>query len=394
MLLLVQNSKGYLNISELLSRAWIQNVIRNQACLKLEWLEELGEGLICLSGAQHGSVGLALTNGDKAKAREAAKRLAGIFPNRFYIELQRANLPGQESLVAASVPLAAELGLPVVATHPVQFLEEDDFGAHEARVCVAEGETLANPKRIKRFNNGQFFRPQSDMEKLFADIPSAIANTVEIAKRCSLSLVLGKPQLPDFPTPILADGSRMPMDEYFRQLSFEGLDFRLKQLFADEAKREAERPRYVERLEFELATIIKMGFPGYFLIVGDFIKWAKENGCPVGPGRGSGAGSLVAYVLLITDLDPLQYNLLFERFLNPEAGVHARLRHRLLPGQSRPRHRLREGQVRPLPPSARSPPLAPWQPRARCATSAACWAWVSAMSTPSPSWCRHRLARR
>ena len=318
LLLLVQNSKGYLNISELLSRAWIQNVIRNQACLKLEWLEELGEGLICLSGAQHGAVGVALINGDKAKARETAKRLAGIFPNRFYIELQRAGLPGQESLVAASVPLAAELGLPVVATHPVQFLEEDDFGAHEARVCVAEGETLANPKRIKRFNNGQFFRPQSDMEKLFADIPSALANTVEIARRCSLSLVLGKPQLPDFPTPILADGSRMPMDAYFRQLSFEGLDFRLKQLYPDEAKREAERPRYVERLEFELATIIKMGFPGYFLIVGDFIKWAKENGCPVGPGRGSGAGSLVAYVLLITDLDPLQYKLLFERFLNPE----------------------------------------------------------------------------
>ncbi|MDI4631856.1 DNA polymerase III subunit alpha [Pelomonas sp. V22] len=318
LLLLVQNKQGYLNISELLSRAWIQNVIRNQACLKLEWLEELNEGLICLSGAQHGAVGVALTNGDRAKAREAAKRLAGIFPNRFYIELQRAGLPGQESLVAASVPLAAELRLPVVATHPVQFLTEDDFEAHEARVCVAEGETLANPKRIKRFNAGQFFRPQADMEKLFADIPSAIANTVEIAKRCSLSLVLGKPQLPDFPTPILADGSRMPMDEYFRQLSFEGLEFRLQQLFPDEAKREAERPRYVERLEFELATIIKMGFPGYFLIVGDFIKWAKENGCPVGPGRGSGAGSLVAYVLLITDLDPLQYNLLFERFLNPE----------------------------------------------------------------------------
>ncbi|MDM4765557.1 DNA polymerase III subunit alpha [Pelomonas sp. SE-A7] len=318
LLLLVQNKQGYLNLSELLSRAWIQNVIRNQACLKLEWLEELGEGLICLSGAQHGALGQALAMGDKAKARDIAKRLAGIFPNRFYIELQRAGLSGQESLVTASVPLAAELGLPVVATHPIQFLGEDDFEAHEARVCVADGETLANPKRIKRFNTGQFFRSQADMEKLFADIPSAIANTVEIARRCSLSLVLGKPQLPDFPTPILADGSRMPMDEYFRQLSFEGLEFRLQQLFPDEAKREAERPRYVERLEFELATIIKMGFPGYFLIVGDFIKWAKENGCPVGPGRGSGAGSLVAYVLLITDLDPLQYNLLFERFLNPE----------------------------------------------------------------------------
>lgn len=318
LLLLVQNSQGYLNISEILSRAWISNVIRNQACVKLEWLQELNEGLICLSGAQHGGLGMALLNGDKARAKDWAERLAAIFPNRFYIELQRAGLPGQEALVQASVPLAAELRLPVVATHPIQFLGEEDFEAHEARVCIADGETLANPKRVKRFNDGQYFRPQADMEKLFADIPSAIANTVEIARRCSLSLVLGKPQLPDFPTPLQGDGTRMPMDQYFRELSFEGLEGRLKQLFPDPARREAERPRYVERLEFELATIIKMGFPGYFLIVGDFIQWAKKNGCPVGPGRGSGAGSLVAYVLLITDLDPLQYNLLFERFLNPE----------------------------------------------------------------------------
>jgi len=318
LLLLVQNTQGYLNMSELLSRAWIQNVQRNQACIKMAWLQELGEGLICLSGAQFGAVGMALLNGDQPRARDWAARLSAIFPQRFYIELQRAGLPGQEALVQASVPFAAELGLPVVATHPIQFLEVEDFDAHEARVCVAEGETLSNPKRIKRFLPGQYFRPQADMEQLFADIPSAIANTVEIARRCSLSLVLGKPQLPNFPTPVLADGSSMPMDAYFRQLSYEGLDFRLGRLYPDAVKREAQRPRYVERLEFELNTIIKMGFPGYFLIVGDFIKWAKENGCPVGPGRGSGAGSLVAYVLLITDLDPLQYNLLFERFLNPE----------------------------------------------------------------------------
>jgi DNA polymerase-3 subunit alpha len=318
LLLLVQNSQGYLNISELLSRAWIQNVVRNQACLKWEWLQELGEGLICLSGAQFGGLGQALLAGDQARARDWAQRFMEIFPNRFYIELQRAGLAGQEALVRASVPFAAELGLPVVATHPIQFLSEEDFEAHEARVCVAEGETLANPKRIKRFNNGQYFKTQAEMEALFADIPSAIANTVEIARRCSLSLVLGKPQLPNFPTPLLEDGTPMPMDQYFRQLSYEGLEARLKLLYPDEAKRDAQRPRYVDRLEFELNTIIKMGFPGYFLIVGDFIKWAKNNGCPVGPGRGSGAGSLVAYVLLITDLDPLQYNLLFERFLNPE----------------------------------------------------------------------------
>ncbi|MDH0865070.1 DNA polymerase III subunit alpha [Mitsuaria sp. GD03876] len=317
-LLLVQNFQGYLNLSELLSRAWIQNVQRNQALLKLEWMQELHEGLICLGGMQFGPVGQALVAGDEAKALDWARRLAAIYPDRFYIELQRAGLPGQEALLRQLVPLAAKAGLPVVATHPIQFLGEEDFEAHEARVCIADGETLANPKRIKRFLPSQHFKSQADMERLFADLPSAIANTVEIARRCSLSLVLGKPQLPDFPTPIQADGTPMPMEQYFRMLSYEGLEDRLKLLYPDEAKREAVRPRYVDRLEFELATIIKMGFPGYFLIVGDFIRWAKNNGCPVGPGRGSGAGSLVAYVLLITDLDPLQYNLLFERFLNPE----------------------------------------------------------------------------
>jgi len=317
-LLLVQSYQGYLNLCELLSRAWIQNVQRNQACLKLVWMEELNEGLICLSGAQFGAIGQALMQGDLPRAREWAERLAALYPQRFYIELQRAGLPGQEALVRSSVPLAAELGLPVVATHPVQFLGEEDFDAHEARTCIAEGETLANPKRIKRFLPGQYFKPQAEMEALFADIPSAIANTVEIARRCSLKLTLGKPQLPNFPTPILDDGTTMPMEAYFRELSYEGLEQRLVQLFPDAGKRDAERPRYVERLEFELGTIIKMGFPGYFLIVSDFIRWAKANGCPVGPGRGSGAGSLVAYVLSITDLDPLQYNLLFERFLNPE----------------------------------------------------------------------------
>ena len=317
-LLLVQNFQGYLNVSELLSRAWIQNVQRNQALLKLEWMQELSEGLICLGGFQFGPIGQALVAGDEARALDWARRLSAIYPDRFYIELQRAGLPGQEALLRQLVPLAAKAGLPVVATHPVQFLEEDDFEAHEARVCVADGETLANPKRIKRFLPSQHFKTQAEMEKLFADLPSAIANTVEIARRCSLSLVLGKPQLPNFPTPIQADGTPMPMEQYFRMLSYEGLEDRLQLLYPDAAKRDAARPRYVERLEFELETIIKMGFPGYFLIVGDFIRWAKTNGCPVGPGRGSGAGSLVAYVLLITDLDPLQYNLLFERFLNPE----------------------------------------------------------------------------
>ena len=318
LLVLVQNRTGYLNLCELLSRAWLTNVQRAQAWVTWDWLSELNEGLIVLSGAQQGAIGQALIQGDIPRARALAQRLAAMFPQRFYIELQRAGLPGQDTMVKAAVPLAAELGLPVVATHPVQFLETDDFEAHEARVCVAEGETLGNPKRIKRFNRDQYFKTQAEMAARFKDIPSALTNTLEIAKRCSLTLVLGKPQLPDFPTPIQADGTPMPMAEYFRIASFDGLEARLKLLYPDLAQRDAERPRYVERLEFEINTILKMGFPGYFLIVSDFITWAKSHGCPVGPGRGSGAGSLVAYALSITDLDPLQYKLLFERFLNPE----------------------------------------------------------------------------
>ena len=317
LLLLVQNRQGYLNLCELLARGWVRNAQRGQAWMQWAWLDELGDGLIALSGADGGAVGQALLSRDAARARSVAQHLAGLFPGRFYIELQRAGLATNEAHVNAAVPLAAELQLPVVATHPVQFLEPDDFEAHEARVCVAEGEALANPKRPRRFSREQSFKTQAQMVALFADVPSALANSVAIAQRCNLSLVLGKPQLPDFPTP-LVDGVRTPIDVYFREASLAGLEQRLAMLYPDPAKRDAERPRYLERLEFEIQVILKMGFPGYFLIVSDFIVWARQNGCPVGPGRGSGAGSLVAYALLITDLDPLHYKLLFERFLNPE----------------------------------------------------------------------------
>jgi len=317
LVLLVQNKQGYLNLSELLARAWTQNAGKTQASVKLAWLTELNEGLIALSGAQAGPVGQALVQGDEARAFDAALQLASLFPHRFYLELQRAGRPEDEAHVIATVQLAARMGLPVVATHPVQFAEPDDYEAHEARVCIAEGEILGNQRRVRKFTREQYFKSSAQMQALFADVPSALANTLEIAKRCNLTLVLGKPQLPEFPTP-LVDGQKMSPDDYFRYTSHEGLKERLIHLYPDEAKRESERPRYVERLEFEIDTILKMGFPGYFLIVGDFINWAKKNGCPVGPGRGSGAGSLVAYSMKITDLDPLQYNLLFERFLNPE----------------------------------------------------------------------------
>ncbi|MBI5722040.1 MAG: DNA polymerase III subunit alpha [Burkholderiales bacterium] len=317
LLLLVQDERGWHNLSELLARAWVSNAQRTVAWVKWPWLEELGAGLIALSGGDLGAIGSALLAGDEARARAVAAELARVFPGRFYIELQRAGQPQQEAHVRAAVPLAASMQLPVVATHPVQFLEPDDYEAHEARVCIAEGETLANPRRIKRFTPEQHFKSAAAMASLFADVPSALANSVRIAMRCNLRLTLGKPRLPDFPTP-LENGVPMPIDRYFRQASQDGLEKRLAALYPEPAQRERERPRYQERLEFELATIEKMGFAGYFLIVSDFIVWAKEHGCPVGPGRGSGAGSLVAYALFITDLDPLAYKLLFERFLNPE----------------------------------------------------------------------------
>ncbi|MDO9401873.1 MAG: DNA polymerase III subunit alpha [Polaromonas sp.] len=317
LLLLVQNRQGYLNLSELLTRAWTKGVVRDQAVIRLEWLQELNEGLIALSGAQGGAVGQALVQGDGPRALACALHLAGLFPHRFYLELQRAQRVDDEQHVAAAVQLAARLRLPVVATHPVQFLSYEDYEAHEARVCIAEGEILGNARRVRKFTREQYFKSSAQMATLFADLPSALANTLEIAKRCNLTLALGKPMLPDYPTPEV-NGVRLPIDAYFRHASFEGLEQRLAHLYPDEAVRQQKRPAYVERLEFEINTILKMGFPGYFLIVGDFINWAKNNGCPVGPGRGSGAGSLVAYSLKITDLDPLQYNLLFERFLNPE----------------------------------------------------------------------------
>ena len=313
MILLVQSQQGYLNLCELLSRGWTQNVHKAVGVIKLAWLQELSQGLIALSGAQSGPVGQALVQGDLSRASELALQIAGIFPHRFYIELQRAGRSDDEAHVVASVQLASNLNLPVVATHPVQFTKPDDYEAHEARVCISEGEILGNQRRVRKFTREQYFKSSAQMQELFADIPSAIANTLEIAKRCNVSLVLGKPQLPDYPTP-----NGMAIDDYFRFSSYEGLKERLAHLYPDAAKREVERSRYEERLEFEINTILKMGFPGYFLIAGDFINWAKNNGCPVGPGRGSGAGSLVAYSLKITDLDPLQYNLLFERFLNPE----------------------------------------------------------------------------
>ncbi|MFZ6775638.1 DNA polymerase III subunit alpha [Undibacterium sp. Ji83W] len=318
LLLLVKNKLGYLQLCELLAQAWLTNQHKGRAEIRYEWLQSIfeegkGGGLIAISGAHFGDVGVAIDNGNLELAEQNARRWASIFPDHFYIEIQRAGQANMDNHVRAAVALAGRLKLPVVATHPVQFISKDDYTAHEARVCIAEGDMLANGRRVRRFNEQQCFKTQAEMAELFADLPAALRNSVEIAKRCNLMLELGKPKLPDFPTP-----EGMTINDFLVHESQRGLEFRLNHLFPNAEKREKERARYEARLKFETDTIIKMGFPGYFLIVADFIQWAKNNGVPVGPGRGSGAGSLVAYSLLITDLDPLQYNLLFERFLNPE----------------------------------------------------------------------------
>ncbi len=326
LLLLVQNHSGYLNLCELLSRASLDNQSRGRAEVDSAWFSEpaakaedkkakrtLSYGLIALSGARMGEVGAALLAGQEDQAKIIARRYEKLFPQSFYIEVQRGGNPQDEKQLQLACHLASELDLPVVATHPVQFMQKSDFTAHEARVCIAEGELLGNPRRTKKFNEEQYFLTQEEMEKRFADLPVAIANSVEIAKRCNLSLVLGQPRLPDFPIP-----PGITLEDYLLQQSEIGLKRHMERNFPDAAEREKEMPRYQERLIFEVKTIAQMGFPGYFLIVADFINWAKNNGVPVGPGRGSGAGSLVAYSLGITDLDPLRYNLLFERFLNPE----------------------------------------------------------------------------
>ena len=325
-LLLVKNTQVYLNLCELISKATLENQRLGKPEIRPEWFSQgstsslaqqepflLSEGLILFSGAMQGDIGTTILSGNLSLATQYAKEWASIFPNNFYIEVQRTGQESEELYISQVAQLAVQLDLPLVATHPIQFLKPDDYRAHEARVCVADGERLGNPRRVIRFTPEQYFKSPEQMCVLFADIPSALKNTVEIAKRCNLMLVLGKPQLPDFPTP---DGKSL--ENFLGQEAKAGLMKRLVYLYPNIDERQAQTEKYVARLDFEIQTIIQMGFPGYFLIVADFISWAKNNGVPVGPGRGSGAGSLVAYALGITDLDPLKYNLLFERFLNPE----------------------------------------------------------------------------
>jgi len=314
MILLCQNNQGYLNVSKLISKAYQEGQILGVPRVKREWVKELNEGIIALSGGKSGDIGYSLLADNKEEAERRLKEWKDVFPDRYYLELQRTGRTGDERYLQSAVELAVANDVPVVATNDVRFLTEDDFSSHEARVCIHDGFTLADKRREKKYSNQQYLRSADEMKELFKDIPSAIENTLEIAKRCTVELTLGKNYLPAFPIP-----EGMTEAEYFCQVSREGMEERFKVMFdVDSEEFKEQRKEYDERLQVELDVINGMGFPGYFLIVADFIQWGKDNDVPVGPGRGSGAGSLVAYALKITDIDPLLYDLLFERFLNPE----------------------------------------------------------------------------
>jgi len=315
LVLLCQDLTGYRHLTRLISRGYLEGQQRGVPIVQKAWLEGASEGLIALSGGRDGELGRLLLRGHPDQAQTVLENdWLRLFPDRFYLELQRTGRTGEEEYLQAAVDLAVATGVPVVASNDVRFLERDQFEAHEARVCIQNGVTLAHPDRPRHYSDQQYLRTPQEMTELFADLPEALENSVEIARRCNLEISLGKNVLPDFPVP-----PGMTADEYLIEQSKVGLERRLNQLLDVEAADfPTRRQAYDERLELELKVICPMGFAGYFLIVADFMQWSRDQRIPVGPGRGSGAGSLVAYSLGITDLDPLTYELLFERFLNPE----------------------------------------------------------------------------
>ncbi|RPH54959.1 MAG: DNA polymerase III subunit alpha, partial [Lysobacterales bacterium] len=315
LVLLCQNEIGYLNLSRLVSRSFLEGQHKGLAPVDRSWFTAHAvDGLIALSGAREGDVGRAILNARDEDARSALDFWLGVFGDRYYLELQRTGREGEERHVQSALQLAIERGVPVVATNDVRFILPEDYESHEARVCIQEGALLDDPKRRRLYSPQQYLKSARQMADLFKDAPEAIANSVEIARRCTLELKLGKSVLPAYPVP-----AGLTTEDFLREESRRGLAMRLVRLAAAPvAGRRIGQDEYEQRLEAELGVICQMGFAGYFLIVADFIRWARENGVPVGPGRGSGAGSLVAYAIGITDLDPLRYDLLFERFLNPE----------------------------------------------------------------------------
>ncbi|PMH41088.1 DNA polymerase III subunit alpha [Vibrio sp. 10N.286.49.B3] len=306
------NNKGYNNLTLLISEAYLRGHVQHQPVIDKEWLAKHNEGLIILSGGKSGDVGKLLLKGNAPLVDSCVEFYKTHFPDRFYLELTRTGRVDEETYLHFALELAENSDLPVVATNEVVFLAEEDFEPHEIRVAIHDGYTMADPRRPKNYSSQQYLRTEEEMCELFSDIPEALQNSVEIAKRCNTTVRLGEYFLPNFPT------EGLKIEDFLIKKSEEGLERRLAFLFPDEKEREARRPEYDDRLKIELEVINNMGFPGYFLIVMEFIQWSKDNDVPVGPGRGSGAGSLVAYALDITDLDPLEYDLLFERFLNPE----------------------------------------------------------------------------
>ena len=336
-ILLAQNDEGYGNLTKLVSMAYQQGQAGDEPCIEREWLFERADGLIALSGGQAGEPGMVASHGRSEEALALCAEWQQVFGDRYYLELHRTLREGEEQWIDTACELATKLDVALVATNDVCFLDKSEFQVHETRLCIQKGFVLADGSRPKTHSEEQYLKTPEQMLELFSDIPEALQNSVEIAKRCSLEISLGQPVLPDFPIP---DG--MTEAEFFTQEAEQGLNVRLQSILAEPAAHgsnaaleaatttpgnspvselivsDKRRDAYDQRLQRELSVIIEMDFPGYFLIVADFIRWARENDVPVGPGRGSGAGSLVAFALGITDLDPLQYDLLFERFLNPE----------------------------------------------------------------------------
>ena len=310
--LLVQNEIGYVNLSELLSRGFREGQAHGKPIVEKAWLEGKTDGLICLSGGLRGEIGAAVMASRSQLLGSLVAEYQGLFPNRFYLEIQRVGHPHEEEYIAGAAKLASQFQVPLVATNDAHFMQQTDFDAHEVRVCINEGRVLNDPRRVKHHTDQQYYKSAEQMIELFNDIPSSIENTLLIAQRCNFVMRMGEYFLPDFPVP---EGETI--GSFLRKESFDGLEVVMHRRWP-EGPSDEQRKEYEERMEFELGIIMEMGFPGYFLIVADFIQWAKENDVPVGPGRGSGAGSIVAYALKITDLDPIEHILLFERFLNPE----------------------------------------------------------------------------
>jgi DNA polymerase-3 subunit alpha len=307
--LLCRDHEGYLSLSRLLTRAWLEGHRADCVAIEPEWLRSHHAGLFAIAGRHSLAGRLALSNRHDLAEMQLAE-WQRVFGDRLHLELTRTGREGEEAFNHFALHVAGKRGLPVVASNDVRFLDKEGFEAHEARVCIASGRVLDDPKRPRDYSDQQYLKSADEMVALFADVPDAISNTWALAQRCNIEMSLGTYFLPAYPVP-----NDETLDSWIRNQSRSGLQVRLEKNPLAEGKT---REDYFARLEFELDTIIKMGFSGYFLIVADFIQWGKNQGIPIGPGRGSGAGSLVAWSLQITDLDPLPYNLLFERFLNPE----------------------------------------------------------------------------